>query len=94
MSKIIWTVETPAGTVSLEKEVMDEAKFAYFLDWAWERFPQHDVNGDIADRTPANQGKSIKSWAGQEFDNLKAAILRDRKQKAAIAAKDATDGIE
>jgi hypothetical protein len=94
MSKITWTVETPDGTVSLEKEVIDEVKFAYFLDWTWSRFIQVDENGDPAPRTPANQGKAVKAWAGQEWNNLKATVLKDRKQQAAIAAKDAVGGIE
>lgn len=94
MSKITWTVETPDGTVSWEKEVIDEAKFAYFLDWAWGRFTPADENGDPLPRLPVNEAKAVRSWAANEWNTLKRTVLKDRREVAARNAKDAVQDIE
>ena len=92
MAKLIWAIESAAGTVAKDGPVISDTNMDRFIDWIWYAYPQID-NSDPDNpvpkpRTPANEAQAFRDWADSQWLGTKANVIRWEKLEAAQAASD------
>ena len=89
MADYTQVLTTSVGTVTTTKTLSDTG-MTRFTDWAWDAYPQLDVDGTRKPKTNGNVADAVSASQESTWQGLKANVIHEEKKDA---AKTAVDGV-